>query len=69
MADKLVSDCSTKEVVEQSFTPEEIAQRQLEQQAQEEQAQLDLLIPSQDEVAQADFELKTITLLQEVGLL
>jgi hypothetical protein len=34
-----------------------------------EQALLDSLIPTAEEVAEAEFELKTLTLLMEVGLL
>jgi hypothetical protein len=67
MADKIII---TKDGIQEvNFTAEEQAQREAEQQAQAEQAQLDLLIPTDEEVAQAEFELKTITLLQEVGLI
>ncbi|MCO1599814.1 hypothetical protein [Desulfosporosinus nitroreducens] len=69
MADKLVINCSTREAVETIFTPEEIAQQEQDKLAQEEKEQLDLLIPTIEEVAKAEFDLKTITLLQEVGLL
>lgn len=63
MAIKLVNGQYVKE------TPEELSQREAEQQAQEEQAQLDLLIPSQSEIEQAEFELKTITLLTDLGVI
>lgn len=67
MADKFII---TKDgIFEQDFTSEEVAQHDLERQLAEQQIQLDLLVPSQEEIDQAEFELKTITLLQEVGLL
>ena len=67
MADKLVI---TKDGIQEvDFTPEEIAQRELDRIAQEEQALLDSLIPTPEEIEQAEFELKTITLLMEVGLI
>lgn len=43
MADKLVVDCSTGELAEQSFTPEELAQREYE-------ASLPPVIPEPTEV-------------------
>ena len=39
------------------------------EEAREQQAWLDSLIPTEDEVRQAENELNTITLLMEVGLL
>jgi hypothetical protein len=67
LVDKLII---TKEGIQTiHFTHEELTQREADRLAQEEQAMLDALIPSREEVAQAEFELKTITLLMEVGLL
>jgi len=62
-------NCSTGEVTQRAFNNEEIAQREVERQQAEEQAQLDLLIPTPEEIEQAEFELKAITLLMEVGLI
>lgn len=67
--DKHIVDCKTKELAEKSFTTEELAQRELELQLAEEQALLDSLLPSQQEIEQAEFELNTINLLMEVGLI
>ena len=67
MADKLVV---TKDgIIEQQFTPEEIAQRELDRQHAEEQALLDSLKPSPEEIKQAEFELNCLNLLMEVGLI
>lgn len=57
MADRLINGVYIKE------TQKEIDARSL----REEQAQLDKLKPSQDEVENAEFELRTLTLLTEVG--
>ncbi|MHB8075114.1 hypothetical protein [Desulfosporosinus fructosivorans] len=67
--DKLIINCTTGEIEEVTFTPEELSQQSAEQQLAEEQALLDSLIPSQIEIDQAEFELKAINLLMEVGLL
>jgi hypothetical protein len=66
---KLEINCATGIKEELPFTPEEIANYLLEQQYAEEQALLDALTPPQSEIEQAEFELKAITLLTEVGLL
>jgi ribose 1,5-bisphosphokinase PhnN len=50
-------------------TQEEINQRLARQQQVEEQEDLDKLKPTEQKVEQAEFELKTLTLLQEVGLI
>ena len=67
MVNKLV--VSNDGVKIESFTDEELRQRQADHAAQEEQTVIDSLVPTDEEVAQAEFELKTITLLSEVGLL
>lgn len=69
MVNKITVNCKTGETTEQLFTPEELAQQEAERLAREEQAQLDLLLPSAEEIEQAEFEIKTLTLLQEVGLI
>ena len=67
MVDKLII---TKHSIQTAtFTEEELAQRETDRLAQEEQALLDSLTPSAEEVAQAEFEIRTITLLTEVGSL
>ena len=53
-----------KEVKLIPFTQQEIEQRELDQQQQEQQAILDSLTPSQSEIDKAERELETITLLQ-----
>lgn len=67
VVDKIV--VTLEEVKEEAFTQEELTQREADRLAHQEQALLDSLIPPQEEVEQAEFELKTITLLMEVGLL
>ena len=51
------------------FTADERAQRDLDRQLAGEQVQLDLLIPPQEEIDQAEFELKSINLLIELGVI
>ena len=68
MADKLIINCSINEIAEQSFSPDEMLQRELGQQMQEEQELLDSLIPSSKEVLMAEIELNTINLLLELGV-
>lgn len=67
MPDKLV--ITKGGVTEVDFTPGELAKRESDLLANEEQAQLDLLLPSQEEIDQAEFELKALNLLMEVGLI
>jgi len=67
--DKLIINCTTGEIEEVTFTPEELSQQSAEQQLVEEKALLDSLIPTQTEIDQAEFELNAINLLMEVGLL
>lgn len=62
-------NCSTGEVTKRDFFPEEILQHELERQLAEQQALLDSLMPSQNEIDQAEFELRTLNLLMEVGLI
>ena len=50
-------------------TPEELAQREADILATEEQALLDQLLPTPAEIEQAELELKAIILLMEVGLI
>jgi len=65
--DKLIITKVGVTVVE--FTTGELAQQEADRLTKEEQSQLDLLIPSQEEIDQAEFELKTLNLLMEVGLI
>ena len=69
MSDKLIIDCYTGEITEKSFTPDEILQRESEIRAKAEQAIIDSTIPTIEEQKQADFEIRTINLLIEMGLL
>ena len=69
MIDVLEVNCLTNEIIERKFKSEELLQHQLEQKLAEDQSILDSIFPSQQEIEQAEFELKTIILLQEVGLL
>lgn len=67
MVDKLVI---TKDgMKELQFTPEELARREADRLAAEEKALLDSLIPTSEEIEQAEFELNCLNLLMEVGLI
>lgn len=50
-------------------TQQELAQQETDRLVAEEQALLDLLVPTPEEIGKAEFELKCITLLMEVGLI
>ena len=67
MSKKLVITENGAEYVD--FTPEELAQREMERLAQEEQALIDSLKPSVDDIQKAEFELNTINLLTDLGVL
>lgn len=69
MADKLIIDCSTGQLVEQDFTEEERQRDEQQKLEVEQQAQLDLLKPSLEEIEKAEFELRTINLLTELGVI
>lgn len=68
MADKLIINCSNNEITEQLFTPEEITQRELEHQMQQEQELMGSLKPSEKDALMAEIELNTINLLLEMGV-
>lgn len=69
MIKKIVYDVATNESQISECTAEELLQKEMDYQRQLEEEALNALIPSREEVEQAEFELKTITLLMEVGLL
>jgi len=56
-------------IVESDFTLEEITQRELDYQAQQEQSLLDSLLPTDKEMLMAEIEIQTITVMMEVGLI
>ena len=66
---KLIIGCKSAAKDYAPFTEDEIVQHEIDMLAAEERALLDQLIPTLDEIEQAEFELKTITLLMEVGLI
>lgn len=66
---KSVFNCKAGEMEIVELTAEEIAQREAEMQASEEQKQIEAMAPTQEETKQADFEIRTINLLIEMGLL
>ena len=68
MADKkLIITSNGAEYVD--FTAEELAQRELEPKAQQEQSLIDSLKPSQNELHKAEIELVAINLLTDLGVL
>lgn len=67
MIDKLI--VARDKVTEADFTSEEIAQQELERQQAAEQALLDSLIPAPEEIEQAEFEIKSLNLLIELGVI
>jgi hypothetical protein len=69
MENKLIINCTTGRVDKLDLTSEELVQREADRIEAEEQALLDLLIPSSEEIEQAEFELKALNLLMEVGLI
>ena len=67
--DKSVFNCQTRELEVIELTTEEITQRETEIQASEEQKQIEEMAPNYEEQKQADFEIRAINLLIEMGLL
>lgn len=65
----LIFNTESGEIMEIEIAPEDLIIRETARKIWEEQVILDLLIPSAEEIIQAEFELKTIKLLMEVGLL
>ena len=65
----MIINAITKKVSFESFSEDELKRIQQEKSAKEERELLESLVPSDEEISQADFELKTITFLMEVGLL
>lgn len=66
---KSVFNCQTGKVEIIELTAEEIAQREAEIQASEEQKQIEEMAPTTEEQKQAEFEIRGINLLIEMGLL
>lgn len=60
---------STQGAKTELMSQEELSQREIDFQTAEEKSIIESLIPDSASIEQAEFELKTLTLLMEVGLL
>lgn len=67
MTDKLT--ITTNGIYRESYTAEELTQREADCLAQEQQVLLDSLTPSPDEIAKAERQIETIELLTELGVI
>ena len=66
---KLICNCDTGEVIIEDFTQEELKIIEEERLQAEQQAQLDLLKPTQEEVEKAERQVNLINDLTEIGVI
>ena len=67
MVDKLI--ITNNGIQEESFTEEELAQREAERLEQIEREKIESLIPTQKEIENAEFQIKLLTTLTEIGVI